>query len=819
MLGIALATLRHQTRRLLAPLLAVALGVGFLTATGVFASTAKGSLTEHVAGTFTELDLVAVPKGVTPGSATDLASGAEMAVGLPDRLAALDGVESVHAQRGALDRVVAGGKESVVGLYSTPEGSTTVTLASGRWAKAPDEVALTSTLARTSGLAEGDELSIGGHTLRVVGIADGSKDTRYVGMPGAFTTPAGITALTGHHGWTEIDVVVAPDADAATVRAAVQRAAGDQVDVRTGAETAHAVVDDLGSSTDAMGLMLQAFAVIALVVSAMVIGNTFAILLARRRRETAMLRAVGASRGQVVRSAVVEGCALGLVGGVVGTLAGVALTAGLVRLLDASGVLGMPFGLHLGVAQVLVPVVVGVIAVVVSVLRPALAASRVSPLEAMSPVATPEQARRAGRVRTVGGVVLSVVGLAALVVGATGASLAPALTGGVLSFLGVVLLAPVVLPPLAVGIARLVAPRSGVAGELAREHVRRNPGRAAATAMALLVGVTLVTMTTTAAATAQRSVLTEIDSSYPVDGIVAGSDDRIPAAALDELRAVDAVDEVSVLSGGTVRVDGRSLTVVAADGRLADVVHDGTLVTPVPAGSVHLDEATARSFGMADGETVTLGRKDLTVDVTPVPTDGALVAAADLAAVVPDAAPRTALIRLDPDVAVDEASTQVAEALSDHPEVSWTSAAQERSQLEDSLAIAVAVVLGMLAMSVLIAIVGIANTLSLSVHERSRESALMRALGLSRRALRRVVALEAVLMALTATLVGTLLGIGYGLAGAAALLGGEIDVLPALPWWQLGAVAVVALLAALAASVLPAARASRVSPAEALAAD
>lgn len=816
MLTITLATLRHQSRRLLAPLLAVVLGVGFLAATSTFAASAKASMTSHAAGSFADVDLVAVAEGVTPGSAA--ASASTMPADLPEQLRAVPGVADVHAARHTIAQGVAGGRATPFAVHSPPGPQSGARLTEGRWPATSGETVVAATLARMSGLTTGEELSIGERRLTVVGIADVSADTRYVGLPVAFAVPADVSAIGDRPGWDEIDVTVAPGADVTEVQRAVAAAAGGDVTVRTGTATADAVVADLGQATDMLGLMLRAFGLVALVVTAMVIGNTFAILLARRHRETAMLRAVGASRRQVLRSAVAEGSLLGLVGGLLGALGGSAVAALLVVLLDRTGAVGMPMEATIGWAEIVVPVLVGIIVVVLAVLRPALAASRVSPLEAMRPAATP-RGRQAARGRTVLGAVATIAGLALLAAGSLTNSLVVAMAGGAVSFVGVVATAPALVPAVAGALGRLVARPAGLTAEIATENVRRNPARSAATAMALLVGVTLVTMTMTAAATAQRSVTAQIDETYPVDGVVAVSEGSVPDEALADLRGAAPVEQVSLLRGGTTDVSGREMPVVAADRHLSTVVRDGSGSQQVAPGTVRVPEDLADSLDSRSGSSLVVGARTLQVVVGPVPAPGLMVAEEDLTSVVPDAAPVAALVRLSDDVAAEEAGTQVAEALREHPTVSWSSSAQMRAELERSLDVALAVVLGMLAMSVLIAVVGIANTLSLSAHERSRESALMRALGVTRVQLRRVVALEAVLMALTGTVLGGLLGVAYGLGGASALIGGSVDVVPALPWWQMALVALVATGAGLAASVLPAARAAQVSPASALAGD
>ncbi|WP_162786899.1 FtsX-like permease family protein [Janibacter anophelis] len=362
----------------------------------------------------------------------------------------------------------------------------------------------------------------------------------------------------------------------------------------------------------------------------------------------------------------------------------------------------------------------------------------------------------------------------------------------------------------------------GPTGRLAVDNAVRNPARAAATTSALLVGVTLVTMTAVGGATARTAVTDFIDGQYPVDVVVQGW--SIPDATVDAVARLDGVRATTRLTGTDVTTtDGIDATVAATGDDLARVLRDPGALPDVTDGSVVVPEDGAEAAGLSTGDRLVLqgpdGRVPLTVEVGTALGETWLVTGPALAGL--DEAPRTrsVLVRLGDDVDTAATVDAVKEVAAGVDGAQVSGAAPIREANMQVLDIALAVVLALLAISVLIALVGIANTLSLSVIERTRESALLRALGLTRGQLRGMLAIESVLLALVGVVLGSVLGVAYGLAGVRALFGAHMAVAPTLPWGQLAAVALVAVVAGLVASVLPARRAARVSPAQALAAE
>lgn len=824
MLSLSLASLRHQSRQYLAPGLAVVLGVAFVAATLVLTGTLSSSVRAAVAGQYAPYSSVVLADADAPIPA-DVAG----------QIADLDGVDAVAPVRTGAAMLGAGGGESFA-MVTTESDVSPHPVVHGRAPQAPTEIALSETVAAGSQLEIGNTARVAALSgaddtasrATVVGIVDVAGDPRYAaGTPAVFATPAGVTDLTGATGWEEIAVVGSADEETVTasLRSALE-AKGADVTVRTATAHADAQVVAFTGGTDFISLFLLAFAAIALFVSAIVIANTFAILLARRARETALLRAVGSTRGQVVRSALVESLVVAVVFAVTGVLVGVALAWGLARVGWALAGGSLPELVFTVPARaVVVPVVAGVVVVLVAALRPVIRSSRVAPLAALRPDAALTARSRTGLWRIVLGAGCMVAGTGALVAGASLPSVLVGVGGGLTSFTGVILVGTV-LVPWAVRAVGLVAARPfGPAGRLAVDNAVRNPARAAATASALLVGVTLVTMTAVGAATARTAVTDFINGQYPVDVVVQGV--SVPDSSSAAIGSLAGVTDTAALTGTgvTALVDDTSAeTMVAAlPDDVGGVVRSPDAMPAVGERSVAISEEAAGTAGITTGDRVVLqgpdGRVAVTARVEGTFGTAWLVTPATLGEIDREADTRALLVRIDDRADVGATVDEVKELAAGIEQGQVGGGAPVRAANMTALDTALAVVLALLAISVIISVVGIANTLSLSVIERTRESALMRALGMTRGQLRGMLGIEAVLLALVGVVIGGLLGIGYAVAGVQSMFSQYMTITPTMPWGQLATIAAVAVVAGLLASVLPARRAARVSPARALAAE
>ncbi|MGM0696873.1 MAG: FtsX-like permease family protein [Actinomycetota bacterium] len=835
---VALSQLRTQPRRYVSLVLAILIGTLFLAASFLVSSTAQATLRATLGSTYAGADLVVLPGGSEDVS--DLAgTGAE-----PGPLARLDGVEEAYALRMAWATARAADAEFGTTVMPLPRDPALagLTVTAGTLPAADDArgVTLDAQTADRHGVAVGDVVTLAGESgpapattpldAVVTGLTQPSPDPMLSGQAQVWASSAALTAVQGQDGEAGFTPhLLLRLADGADVPAVAEAAAaGVDVDVATPDEAVRSAVTQLSGGTDLLGWVLGGFAALALLVTALVIANTFQVLVAQRTRDLALLRTIGSTTAQVRASVLTEAAVVGVVGSVLGAGLAVAIVAGVAA--AARAMLDLPFltfGLH--PAGLAVLVAVGVAVTVLAALAPAVAATRVAPLEALRPRDEVTAGSRGGRVRTAVGLVLAVGGTALMLGGVSVREPVSAIGGGALSFVGVLLLARLFVPAAVRGAAVLARP-AGVPGRLAGLNAIRHRSRTAATAAALLVGTTLVALFLTGGRTAQEQTALALDTAYPVDLVVQLPADADPARAAEAVAATADVQAVALATPvGTTENGSPVLATPAADLR--------AVVARLPEGVTGLgDPGTALVPDWVDTDQVraeVVGTARMFVPVRAGSlSSGVYVAAEPLHEAGWDGAagaavPGQLLVALDPGVPVDRLqgpSEDVTRAAGTGAAV-VDGGAGERALYARIIDAMLGIVVALLAVSVLIALIGVANTLSLSVIERTRENALLRALGLTRGGLRGAIAIEAVLIAAVAAVLGCALGVLYGWAGAQLVLadlsataGAGTAVRPAVPWLELGLVVAVAALAGLAASLLPARRAARLSPVAGLAA-
>jgi len=836
MLRLTLAQMRSNLGRLVAAGIAVLLGSAFVTA----ALTAGDAITrgayDSVTASYGTADLIVERTDEPP-----LSEVLDRVRSTPG-VAAADPLFRGWADFGSGRRSVS---QTVVPVPSVPElGSLQVV--SGRAPATTTEVALPTSTAERLGVGVGDSVVSTwwepsaqdapdeeevqrSADVRVVGLVEDPHGawSRFGGA--ALATPDAVVTWSG---FADIDamwgaeVLVVADQDVATVQAALAGAV-PEAGVVTRDEAAVRSVEQLGGG-NVIAMLALGFAAVALLVAALVISNTFQVIVAQRTRMLALLRCVGARRGQLRASVLLEAGVLGLVSGIAGVVTGLALSQGALAVLSnvQSGV-PLPTVVQPTLASTLLPVLVAVAVTVGAALVPARAATRVSPVAALRPADAPTVRARPGRVRLVVSALLVLGGGGALVggvlMGRAGVGvdamlpLAVGVLGGATSFVGLLVGGPLWIPPIVSAVGRPVAAIS-TSARLAAANTVRNPRRTAATSTALVIGVTLVVMMSTGAVSAQAALGQEMDERSPVDMMVLG-EEQLDADVVSEVAALDAVAVAAPARRGELESpDGIGQEAVVVDPAAADLLRDPAAAAAIAAGR------SVAPHGWSGDEP----RLTVRAPATGGPTTqiDVLRRDADLILLSPDAAdalrlPDTTsalLVRL-----VDGADAAV--ALQDVQDVMAgqsvlvISEAAQRQGTEKVIDVMLAIVIGLLGVAVVIALIGVTNTLSLSVIERRRESATLRAVGLSRRGLRAMLATEGMLIAGVGALIGSALGLLYGWAGAATVFGPFGDVQLAVPWAHLAAVLAVAVVAGLAASALPARAAARTPPVAALGVD
>ncbi len=590
-----LKSIGAHKRRLLSTCTAVLLGVAFLSGTLVLGDT----MTEGFGDMFTEANAGtdAVVRSATEVGEADFSERGLVERSLVDEVAAVDGVAAAEARIEGSARIVGADGDPLGGNGPPTQGGNWIAddalnpydLSAGRAPEAPGEVVIDKAAAESGDLAVGDTTTVRTPEpipVTIVGLATfGDADSQGPITYAAFTTDqAADLFMPDPDRVSSIAVSAAGGVSQDELVQRIDAVLPDGVESLTGAELTAEMED--GIKDDFLGFFetfLLVFAGIALVVATFSIYNTFSILVAQRTRESALLRALGASRGQVLRSIAVEALAVGLMASVGGIVVGLGLASGLLALMGAVGMTMPASSLVVAGSTVVTAVAVGVVVTLVASLAPAVRAARTAPLEAIRNVAV--DASATSWVRALAGVVVTGAGIAVVVAGAFGGTVGLAGLGALLILVGVVMLGPIVARPAAGLLGAPQAARRGMSGTLARRNAMRNPRRTASTALALLVGVAVVSLMTVVGASIKQSIANTVDEQFAGDLVIMGDDFSLGGLSPDLTPAVADLPEVAVASpagNAPVRIDGDDTVITTFDpatlARVMDVgVVDGSI--------------------------------------------------------------------------------------------------------------------------------------------------------------------------------------------------------------------------------------------------
>ncbi|UYP17848.1 FtsX-like permease family protein [Rhodococcus sp. Z13] len=810
---LVLAQARAHRGRYVASALAVLVAVAFVVTTLVLGDTVSASVTKSTAEQYENVSAAVLP-GDSDVAADDLLAAVATAPGVQE--AALDVTGPVRLVDA--DGASSHGTATAV----APEGTLRwQRLGDGHWPSAPGEVAVGS----TAGRAIGDTVtildvagSVPPSTVEVVGIVDLEGSALALNAGSVFGDVAQVRAWTGDT--TDWEVRVMGDLDA--VRTAVE-AVAPGAEVVSGADRATEVAGAYVGDISLLRNVLLCFAAISVVVAGLVIANTFSVLLAARTRELALMRCVGVTAAQVRRSVRGEALVVGLVSAALGVLTGCGLAAAVVaaaRAVDAPIPLS---SVSVTVTTVLVGLIVGTGMTVVAANGAARAATRVPALAALQPLETQPEPVRDSWLRRICAALVIVGGTLLLAAGVAVANVMLACPGGLLLFVGVVLASRRLVPAAVAAVGDVLARIGGPLATLAAGNARRNPRRTAATATALFIGVTLTATIVVGVGTLKVGAPEVIDEQFPVDMAVSAPGDGIPADLSARLTSVDRVRAGAEIATVELTLDGTETSVLGVDPEAMASALRREVRLP-EAGTIVLEQSLAGSLGVEDGATVTVGGPAGSRDLTVATTEAGMpdmIAWSDLTAVAGAVAPDTLWLKLDDGLSdedlvavTDDLAKITATAL---PGSEVVGAVQVRQMLEKILDTMLLIVGGLLSVATVIALIGVGNTMALSVLERRRETAMLRSVGLSRAGVRSLLVREASIIAGVASFLGVALGLLLGAAGTASVIGASHLAVGAVPWWQLAAIVLVGGLAGVVASLVPARRASRVSPVAAMA--
>lgn len=848
MTAAALKGLAARKLRTLATVLAVLLGVALVAGTYILTDTIDRSFDEIFATALSGTDAIVTPREIV---AQEGGSPPAFSESLLDRVEGVRGVERAQGAIFALARI-ADARGEPLGRGFAPSFVTSklgepfdvLDYVAGRPPRGPGEAAIDADTAEREGVEIGDRVGVLAagplERYRVVGI-NRLGETSTGGSASVTLTLEEAQRVTGRSGQLdEIAIAAAPGVEPERLRRRVARALPPSVRVETGVANAARSSREIREELGFLRVALLVFAGISLVVGGFLIFNTFSITVAQRTRELGLLRTLGASRGQLLAVVLGEAVAIGALGAVLGVGAGVGFAVGIDALLESVGVALPTTGLVFQARTAIVAGAVGVGIALLAALVPALRATRVSPMAALREAALPESRRR-GRIVAVAAAAIGVVGLGLLLLGLFGdvgsSDTAAGLMGGgsAAILFAASLLSPRLVRPLASVAGWPLEVARGLTGRLARENAVRKPGRTAATAAALMIGLALVVFVTVFAAGLERSIAATIDASFQGDITVQSEDgfSAVPASVAREVDDVDGVEDVASLRFAFARIAGGGRERVAGvDPKAIGAVFDLDFVEGSPRslrrmedGETLADASYAETRGLDVGDTLRLltptGRRPSLEVVGTVedPTDllGSLVVTQE-AMESEIGRTRDSFVLVGIAEGADPAAVQrrigrlldrrypAAEAL-DQQEL-------KRSQA-DRIGALVGLVYALLSLAVVVSILGIVNTLALSIHERTRELGMLRAIGMTRSQVRWTIRYEAVITALIGALLGTALGVLFAALISRPLAAEGFQL--AYPVGQLLAILAFAALAGVVAAIWPARRASRLDVLDALA--
>jgi putative ABC transport system permease protein len=836
--------LAHKLRLALTAL-AIVLGVTFISGTFVLTDTLHNTFNTLFGHIYQKIDFEVRAKAAFTNN-----SGGGGAVRKPipqsiitavraiPNVAAAEGTVNGFAQFVARDgkAVTTGGAPNLGFSFDPNPQLSALQLAAGTAPTTPNDVVMDEGTARKYHFVVGDHVRIllrdVPETFKITGVVKfGTSDNLAGATLAAFDLPTAQRLFDKVGRFDAIDVLAAPGADKAGLQHAIAKVLPPGVEVVTGQTVANEQTSDINQALSFFSTALLVFAFISLFVGGFTIFNTFSIIVGQRTRELALLRIVGASRRQVFRSVLVEAAIVGLVASVVGLGLGVLAALGLEALLKGFGITLPSGSLVFATRTVVAALVVGLGVTVISAISPARRAVRIPPVAAL--VDYRGEQGESSRRRIVIGTVMAVLGIAVLAVGLTKPAIQLVGIGAVAVFIGIGMLAPTVARPMSSVLGRPLARVFRISGKLGRENSMRSPRRTAQTSSALMVGLALVSTIAVFGASLSKSATASVDNAISAQYIVTNSNNagsgQFSNSVATAASRVPGVTAVSTVYSGEFgfRSSLPSLTAVSTD-HLSDTVilrmEAGTGAAALAAQELLIDTTTANKDHLSVGSVVPVkfaqtGNSTMRIGGIFKPNsligsflvgDGFFLSHFD--------SPLPVAVLIHTGSGAVDIKGAVARGLTAYPNLKIQTRAEFEKTQQAQVNQLLGLVYALLALAVVIALIGIVNTLMLSVFERTHEIGLLRAVGMKRRQVRAMIRAEAVILSLFGAIIGVVVGTALGTAFAASLKQqGITDIV--IPYGSLVTFLVIAALLGLGAASWPARRAAKLDVLAAIAAD
>jgi putative ABC transport system permease protein len=846
MLRVTLKGLLAHKIRLLLTTLAVVVGVAFVVGSFVLTDSVRAQFDQLFVDINQGIDLRVRAEEKFEQSSFD-AAPAPIPQDLVDVVAGIDGVAEAQPSIGVLPaRAIDKDGEALTPAQAPPLGTNwfdsdqlnPLIMREGNPPEADDEIAMDLDLAERGDFQVGDRIPVqtaaeATNEYELVGIFSFGENNALSGASMiAFTTPEVQRAYNLEDQIHYVEVALEDGADPDVVQDAIAAELPDDIEVITGEEATLEDQEDIGGFIDAFGNVLLGFALVTLFVSAFLINNTFTIVVGQRVRELGLLRAVGATERQIFTSVMLEALAVGILASIIGFGLGILTALALNGFLNAAGFGAGETKLVVNPSTFVAAFVIGVAVTLIAALLPARRATTIPPIAALREGFTFQGVSQ--RTRSIIGGVLTIVGLA-LIANAlftdpgTIGLLTGMAVGALLTFLGVAALSSVFAAPAAQAIGSLFSRRSRLPGRLAKQNAARSPRRTASTASALMIGLALVSMTLVVGNSVKATLADTLGTSVQADWLVQDETGWLPFSADVATALQDLPELTDVMRGrfGQMEVDESRKDLTAVDfGELTALfdldIQEGSVDAETHGLMIHSDPAEDLGVGVGDTVTATFQQTgEVELPVVAVFDDPSALQSnwlIDMQTYEENFAEREVFFvaaLTAPDTTPEEARAALDGVLEDAPGLQAQDKEEFQEDTEAQLNGLLQVVNVFLLMAIVIAFIGIVNTLALSVFERTRELGLLQAVGMTARQVRRMIRVEAVIVAIFGALLGVIVGMVFGFAVGTALPTDFVSTISP-PWSQIVILVLLAAILGVVAAIWPARRASKLDVLQAI---